>query len=406
MAIKAGSIIHDAHGFVIDRIQSAGVPNLNIPEETVYELGNFESVGRIRDTPDLSFDMESFDVSTEIEALATFTDPTTTISGDMFDLSDSVPMDIISPMKPGYGNFSVSKGIVIPFLTLESSTYRFGVTDNATQQHTFRGDSYFYVPGSPRYEEFDGDGVTSSFVFEETAIPYLHAGDTLYALGVSVVFDDGSYRRLFYGEHYTNTANGITILNPATNAPVDSVVRVVYGTTTPKEYPQTVHENDSIKPVAVRGKDIDVYVGTADATPVFSRWTSVTSFEVSRRVTLDQDREFGNAQVVSQDYDVPEVTGSITVRPQDLDDLWGKVHQVANVPSNEVVGVHTSAELPMELRVHDPQTGVRVKTFYIPDARFTIPGIQGQVQQKAEVTFNFNSEGGKLEISKGNRYGT
>ena len=31
MAIKAGQILHDVNGFVIDRIQSAGVGNVNIP---------------------------------------------------------------------------------------------------------------------------------------------------------------------------------------------------------------------------------------------------------------------------------------------------------------------------------------------------------------------------------------
>jgi hypothetical protein len=65
VAIKAGQIIHDAQGFVVDRIQTGGVSNLNIPEEKIYELGNFFTVATIRDIPDLSFDLESLDVSTE-----------------------------------------------------------------------------------------------------------------------------------------------------------------------------------------------------------------------------------------------------------------------------------------------------------------------------------------------------
>lgn len=38
MSIKAGAIIHDANGFVIDRIQSAGPGTLNIPEEKSMSL--------------------------------------------------------------------------------------------------------------------------------------------------------------------------------------------------------------------------------------------------------------------------------------------------------------------------------------------------------------------------------
>ena len=52
---------------VIDRAQTAGPGQLNIPTQKIYELGNYKSVSTIRDTPDLTFNLESFDVSTEIE---------------------------------------------------------------------------------------------------------------------------------------------------------------------------------------------------------------------------------------------------------------------------------------------------------------------------------------------------
>ena len=47
--------------------------------------------------------------------------------------------------------------------------------------------------------------------------------------------------------------------------------------------------------------------------------------------------------------------------------------------------------------------GTVLKTHYVPDARFTIPGYQGQVQQKMNVTVNFESDGGILETFKGPR---
>jgi hypothetical protein len=70
MAIKGGQIIHAGNGVaVIDRIQTAGPGQLNIPTEKIYELGNYNSVATVRDTPDLVFTSESFDVSLEFEAL-------------------------------------------------------------------------------------------------------------------------------------------------------------------------------------------------------------------------------------------------------------------------------------------------------------------------------------------------
>lgn len=369
------------------------------------ELGNFETVGRIRDIPNLTFDIDSFDVSTEIEALLTFTDPSTTVAGSLFNLSKSVPLDVISPFKPGSQIFTTPKGVVCPYLTLESSAYKFGVKADAQQTHTLRGDSYFFVPGTPYYQEYAGDGVTGPHSFTNTAVVYNYAGASTYALGVCVVHADGTYKRLFHTVDYTDSPSGFTLLDP-TVAPLTSTIRVVYGSTTIATYPQSVHQGVSVKPAALRGKDIDVYVGTNAATPVFTRWTSVQSVDVTRKVTLDADEEFGNPMFVGQDYDVPDVTGSIMVRPRDLDDLYAKVFQVANVNPAEVAGPHTSVALPVEIRLSDPDTHVRLKTFYIPDARFIIPGIQGRVGQKTEVPFPFTSDSGTLYIYKGNRAGT
>jgi len=69
MSIRGSQILHDVNGYVVDRIQTAGPGALNIPEEKVYELGNFETLATVRDIPDLTFSLQSFDVSCEFEAL-------------------------------------------------------------------------------------------------------------------------------------------------------------------------------------------------------------------------------------------------------------------------------------------------------------------------------------------------
>lgn len=401
MAIKTSQILHDAEGFVIDRLQSAGVGSVNIPEEKIYELGNFQAVATVRDIPDLSFDMESFDVSTEIEALLTGVDPTTVVDGDEFDFNDAKPLDVISPFKSAINQFDIVKGIAVPHLTLERAAYRFGVGQNSTQSYTLRGDSIYYIPGSPYSEVFTNTG-TGTYTFDNTAVVYKERGDDVYALNICLKDSNSNrYKRLVLGTDYTNTSSGFTLLNDE-SATYDEI-HVVYGSTTAATYNQAVHQNVSVKPAAVRGKDIDVYVGTFGATPVFSRWTGVQSFEVNRNVNLDNDQEFGNYHYVSQDYDVAEVTGSITVRPRDVEDLFDKIAQVSDVDPGEIVGPHSSIPLPLELRVSSPDTGDVVKTLYIPDARFTIPGYSPRVQQKLEVTFDFASDGGQLLVYAGER---
>lgn len=411
MAIKAGQILHDAYGFVVDRIQTGGATSLNIPEEKVYEVGNFQAVATIRDTPDLSFGLDTFDVSTEIEALITFTDPTMVTDGDSFDLATGVPMDIISPIKDGWNIYNASRGVVIPYLSLESSNYRFEMKGNASQRHTLRGDSYFFVDGSPYYEEFDGDGATATFnITNGPAQPYDYQGKTNFILGATVVQADRTYKRLILDGDFTNTATSITLLDP-TIAPTGSTIKVVYGSATPSQYPQEgmtplghpVHEPVPGKPAAVRGRNIDVYVGNDAATPVFQRWGSVQSAEVNWSVTLDKDEEFGNSQVVSQDHDVPEVSGNVVLRPRDPAELWKRVQEVTNVAPGNVAGPLTSVGLPLEIRISDPDSGMRLKTLYVPDARFKPPAIEGRVQQKLEPTFEWTSDGGNLQIFKGAR---
>lgn len=404
MAIKAGQILHDAQGFVIDRIQSAGVGNVNIPLERIYELGNYQTVATIRDIPDLSFELESLDVSTEIEAILHGIDPTSTNDGDEFDFSTYSPLDIISPFKAGNGAYNIVKGIALPYLTLEQATYRFGVRQNATQSFTLRGDSIYYTPGTPKFQEFTLVNNTLTYTFSQTAVIYSESGDSIYALSACVKNPStGAFRRLFFGTDYTNTSTTITLLHDWFDDGYTKL-HVTFGTATAATYDQTVHQDTSVKPAAVRGKDIDIYImDNTLATPALTRWTGVQSFEVNRRVNLENDEEFGNSHYVGSDYDTAEVTGSITLKPLDPADLYTKIAQVANVSTSVVVGPYSSVALPIEARISDPDTGDVLKTLYIPDARFTVPGVQGRVQQKLQVTFNFESDGGTLNVFQGTR---
>ena len=401
MAIKAGQILHDVHGFVIDRIQTAGVSNVNIPEEKIYELGNFQTVATIRDIPDLSFDMESFDVSCEIEAILTGADPTSIVDGQEFDFAEAQPLDVLSPFKAGTNLYNIVKGIALPYLTLERVQYRFGLKQSASQSYTLRGDSIYYVPGTPYFQEEVNTG-PGSYPFDNTAIEYVESGDSHYALNVSVCDSTSKlYKRLVFGTDYTNTSSGITMITD-TSADYDTV-KIVYGSATAATYSQDVHENVSTKPAAIRGKDIDVYVGTSGATPVFTRWGGVQSVDVTRSVTLQNDEEFGNSHYVSSDYDVADVSGTIGFKPEDPADLWERIAEIADVPTNKVIGPYTSTFLPVEIRISDPDSGNVLKTLYIPDARFKIPGVQGRVQQKLEVQLPFTSDGGTLLVYNGER---
>lgn len=414
MAIKAGQILHAMNTFVVDRIQTAGA-NLNIPTERIYELGNYQSVAVIRDIPDLSFDLDVLDVGTEVESLLTEfsadkTDPDTTdtIDATQYSLLQNYPVDIVSPMKSRVGEFDIVRSVIIPNLTLESASYRYGLQENAGQQFTLQGDSIFYSPGYGRVEY----GTT----FTDAALPYVEGGKTYYALNVTLngqrmvkahVTGDGG--------DYTETANGITFEGHVEYAPLTDVVRVAYATATlpaSTKYDQDAHAG-LIKPAAIRGKDIDVFVKGPDDTD-FARWGGVQSANVDWRVDLEDDFEFGQARAISRDAtDAPEVSGSVDFRPRDPRDLFARLRAITGVGEDEVIGPGSSVPVQLQIRLRNPDTagsteeaaGTVLKTLYVPDARFTVPGYEGRVQTKADFTLEFESDTGVLEIFKGMPFG-
>jgi hypothetical protein len=446
VAIKAGAILHDINGYVIDRIQSGGPGNLNIPEEKIYELGNWNSVATVRDIPDLSFDLESFDMTTEFECILTNEDPTTFAHSDdpgfvagtnEIDFANHVPIDVISPFKSRRNQFDIVKGLAVPYLTLERASYRFGLRQNAAQSFTLRGDSIYYIPGQPFYHEeayTGGNGLVGDKIqLEHTPILYNDGGDSVYAMCVVLVnTSNGAYKRLYHNnggnDGYSDAANGTVWVNNVSEYPQGTgegqynVIRIVYGSTdvNVENYnPGTlgdgtnptggtaggnlVHQGVSVKPAAIRPKDIDVVIWPdVDGTPTEVRLTGVQSAEVNWSVQLEQDEEFGNPHYVAMDYDTPDVAGSIGVKPIDPADLWQKIAYVTGKPVDEIIGPDTSVPLPMEVQINNPDGG-RLKTLYVEDARFQVPGMQGRVQTKLETTLNFSSDQGLLKVYNGER---
>ena len=391
MAIKGGQILHVSNGFIIDRIQTGGVTGLNVNEDRLEELGNYEAIGTLRDIPDLTFEIESFDVTTELESVLTGGD-NMEAAGTEFDLSTFIPIDIISPFKGSGQVFTIDGGVIVPFLSLESMSYSFSLTDPSTMTATMRGDSVFYLPNaSPYYETFDGDGIVTVFAFTDgPALKSTIGGLEYYALSVMVDQQDGEgWIRQRLVTDYTNQAADFTFLTaPATGT---DNIKVVYGSAVQATYLQAIH--NTADPAGIRGRDIFVKLDSND-------WLGVQSANVDWSVTLERDEEFGNPQIVAQDFEVPEVTGSITMKPSDIDALFTQIQEAAGVTGTDLPNAtEDPPELEVEIKIVD-STGSTTKTLRIPEAKFVLPQIQGQVGTKLEQDFSFTSATGSLQIFK------
>jgi hypothetical protein len=412
MSIRAGQMVMTNDGFIIDRIQTGGVSNVGIPEEQVMELGNYQTLTTIRDTPDLSFDIESLDVSCKMEALLLGLNPTENTSGTEFNFALNQPFNVLSPFRSSQNYFNTINGLVVPHLFLESVSYRFGLRQNASQTYSLKGDSVFFIPGNPFEDTFTSDGETITWDLTHTAVEYFNntLGVNQYVLNMSVYNTNGTYDRLFNGAKFdfTDTATSITFNSTASIPPAGSIIKVQYGTLATESITQAQNNADGIQvsPAAIRAKDIDVYVGTAAATPVFTRWTGVQSFDCTWKVNLDANQEFGNPLDVSMDFVTPDVTGTITTRDVSVTELFAKIAQATNVPVSQVAGTLSSTPVPVEIRLSNPDTGAPLKTLYIPDARFEPPTTQGRVNQKLDTPFKYMSDTGQFYVFDGERPGS
>lgn len=432
MAIKAGQILHVANQFVVDRIQTGGAGQLNIPQEKVFELGNQQSVGIVRDVPDLTFSLECLDVDTEVEAILTGSaNPTADPASTPYELAKAKPIDIISPWKTPYGEFTAVRGVAVPGLYLESASYRYGLSENAGETFSLRGDSIFYVPGTPYQDIAVGDGTVDSYTFEHgPALLYKEGGQSLYALAVSI--DGERIPRVSQANLALYAARGEQAYadSVAVGAGVDfalapedgAKVSLVYGSQVVATYNQSVHQGTSIKPAAIRGKDIDVFFSTAIpgvdlgagvGAPVEIRWPDVQSATIDWRITLEEDKEFGNARVVARDAtDVPAVSGAIEIKPRSVEAFYARLRQITGISDvNQIMGPQSSLTGALRIELRNPESGGTtassagsvLKTHYVDAARFTMPGYEGRVQQKMTTTLNWESDTGNLVTFKGPR---
>jgi hypothetical protein len=406
MAQRAGVFLTKAGGskgtFLVSRLQGAGVDSLNIPNERINELGDEQSLGLVYDTPDLSYGLESLDMTTDLEAILTGVDPTTVTTGQEFKFTNAVPIDIVSPWKKKYGTFLATTGIAVPYLVLERAQYRFGVRANSSKQFTVRGDSIYFCQKTPYAQTFTEAGV-GPYSFANAAVKTVEQGQDVYAYCVTVYNPDGTTARLVHGTDYTDTTTGFTLsVAPQSGAKIAAV----YASATVESDPQSIHPSTTVKPSAIRGRDVTLRVGDGLATPAIFEWKGVQTVEANWQVTLDADEELGNPHYVDRDYDIPDVNGNVALRPATADAFMSKLAQVTGITSTSQTintGDFINHPVELEILVHAPNSSTVLETIYVPDAMFQPPAPNPRVGQKFDVTLPWSSLSGSMSVFAGAR---
>lgn len=414
--VAGAQIITQGDTAVIDRVQTAGPSDVTISREKIYELGNDKSIGSTTGTPEVTYNVESLDVSTEFEVKLIGGDPDTfpsTPGSNEIDFKDAIPIDMLNLFKEKKRSNDITSGVIVPYASLSSVTYSFGVSANASQSFTLNADTQLITPGQPYAQQFTNTGV-GPYTISRTADLYSRSGESIYIL--SVKLEDsvtGLYKRVFYDASgtsgYTNSTTSFTL--PEDESAMYDTVKVTYSSATKTPYDedgvgpngQSVHKSTLLVPAAVRSENIEIWLGSADATPVWTKMTAVQSLEATWSVTPENGEELGNPYFTYSEYDVPDVSGSIGIKPISTYDLARKLSQFTGTPTNEVIGPESTVPVQIEARIKHPDTGNVLKTIYVPDARFDVPGFQGQVQTRLENTLNYTSDGGEMFIYNGSR---
>jgi len=417
MSIHAGSILHVGGRNVIDRIQSAGLGDVRIQNDIIREVGNREVIDKVPQDPDFTFTLESLDVSTELEAWLTgdpgqagggsaaapgFDDP----EGTEYDWLDCGYVNITSPWKDATTGSAgvVAGGHIVPGYYPTRIRYRFGVTDNATQEVELAGGSYYYADGAP-IEQFEtGDGSTTGFATDEDALGHREGGEqgTSFRRVFGVMVDGVLQTR---GIDFTETggandASADTVTVEFTEAPANGAdIRFTYFTDAEQAWPQSVHASTIVKPGAVRGRNICVYIGSAGA---WTRLGGVQAVELEATIDGELEREFCNDEPVGRTINGSDTTGTLTVRAKDKDAFFTMLETFTGVDKAEVFGFLNLTDVQLAIEIQNPKNPAQVlKTLLVDDTIFQIPGTPARVNSPTDFACGWESRSGTYKAVKG-----
>lgn len=429
MAVLAGTIITVGGNHVIDRLQTAGLGNVNMPIDTVREVGNMFIVDKVPMEPDFNFEMSSLDVSCDLLAFLTGEIGAQASASEVghsdaansgYNWNNVSWVNIASPWLNYYTGSAgtVIAGHLLPAYFPTKLSYSFGTTADSQQMCTLAGGEFYYAGGgiAPLEEYATGDGATSAFVTSHDVVQHRVGSGTStiyeFVWGVIVASQDeqGNYGNVLMieNEDYTITAtNGnpatITFVTPPASG---STIRYCYFTSASQSYPQTVHTATVVKPGAVRGRNI---------LPWLWNGTSRTYLYGVQSMTLDATadttvtRELGSDRIVGRTINGFDAKGTIVIQSKDPNAFINFLSTATGVSVDEVVGYFYQNPQPLGIDIQNPkQPETIIKTIWVPDAQIQPPGTPAKVNTATNFSFSWESLSGTFWEYRGGiaGYGT
>lgn len=406
MSIRAGDILHVGGQNVIDRIQQAGLPNATVPTEVIREVGNNNVVDNIPQEPDFTFQMQSFNVGTELMAFFTGQSGGQAsgafpgagdAEGTEYRWTDCSFVNIASPWKnPNSGSAGVvDAGYLIPAYYPTKYSLSFGVTDNAQQTAELSGGSYYFAEAAPLEEKFTAAG-GKEFVTTHPSVKHRKGGgESEEIVNVFGVLIDGDVQ--VEGEDYEVTGgDGSPATIKFADAPVNgSDIRVAYFTTDERSYPDPVHASTQVLPGAVRGRNIVIEVNE-------QKVGGGQTFTMDASVEGEVQRELGTEEIIGYVVKGFACSGTFTVRPKDQASFFKLMTLLTGVSGDEVYGWFNDHTVKLDVKIQNPKNPAKIlKTVRIGDAKFQPPGENAQVNSATDFAVSYSSVEGTFSEFKG-----
>jgi hypothetical protein len=411
MSVHAGSILTVGGNNVIDRIQSAGLGDATVPIETIREVGNQLVVDKIPGEPDFTFTMESLDVSTDMMAwlcgkVGAQAEPAgapgaADADGTEYKWQDCGYVNVTSPWKDALNDAAgnIVAGHLIPAYYPTRVRYAFGVTDFATQTVELGGGAFYYGKAAPARSTAPATASSPPSSPPTRPSSTASAAPRAPRSATSSASSSAASRRSRASTTPSPAQRHPATITFAVAPAAAALVRYAYFTTAAKTYPQAVHASTIVKPGAVRGRNIVIYLGTAGAR---QRISSVQSVELEATVDTEVEREMGNDEPTGRVVNGLDCTGSMTVRSKDAPAFIALLSKVTGVADDEVFGYLNQNALPLEIAIQNPKNpGATLKTLYVNDAIFQIPGTPARVNAPTDFALRFDSQEGTFSEFKG-----
>lgn len=361
--------------FKASRIQRVSF-TAEIPSEDKDELGNPQHVGTAKDTPNVTVTFSAFDVGIKIFAALTGVSATS-YPAQGVDISALSEVDVILYVKDSIVS-DYAKSMHGHRLQVRDFTFNYQVDGDSTEDYTAIGSERRYLKYDVVVDKFTSG--TTSFSLSQTPLQ-LNNGNR--ALSVTL---DGQYLTENPGTLATGQFKivGTTLTTFDTRA---SQVLVIYHANPGGNNWSSV--SDPLMPAAIRGKDVDVQIAANSI-------TRVQSVSINGNLNVQAVKELGNRAVVGYQRQIPTVEGTLTVLDTDTDLISLLTEGVVGSgiewqPGEGCATVDLSLTIELVDPCDDGATPVVLKTVHIPSITITSDGYTSNVNQNAQVTYNFRS---------------